>query len=375
MQFSVFLVALLSSAVAAQTSFDAASGLLVPPANQRGGLLVQMASFSKPISAYTVIYDVLIDGPQDSGYGGLLQLNGQDESDAELFLKKDDDTGKYGIGISGDYSGAIGEDEWHRLVFTIGPLKDEKDSMRLAKFVDGELVGNQTVELNRFEIKKTWDNQGGFMVLLHDNDGETQKLRLALFAYVGRTLSDDEVKKLGAASPGSITADVAGEDSTPYVAFSLADGDLDTGITASTKNSTEKASLVDRHLPAIALKEVVHTLMQPKEEMNLDLNEIFTSYRESELEFSVKTVLGESVSVNLDGTSVKVTAGEEMGWTDITLEATDKFNNSQTDLFRVRVVSSDKAFSMAVLVRMALSISSRMWWPWESSNGEKLSFN
>ncbi|WP_108261559.1 LamG-like jellyroll fold domain-containing protein [Mangrovicoccus ximenensis] len=159
---------------------DAAGGHVVDP-----GLAAAATSF-------TLVYDLLIPAGQ-SGYGGLAQFGTQNGDDAELFLNGD---GSFGIGISGQYDGAVAADAWVRLAFAVEDRGD--GSSVLSKYIDGALAGTQVVETGRFTV-----GPEGFLILA-DNDGETFGGYLANFAFAATALDAAAVAALGGATAEAI---------------------------------------------------------------------------------------------------------------------------------------------------------------------------
>ena len=76
-------------------------------------------------------------------------IHGLFDSYSQLFVR--DDRTTLSVGISGDYLGAIVPRQWTRLAVTVADNGD--GTSRLAKFIDGKLVGEQSVETDRFAIR------------------------------------------------------------------------------------------------------------------------------------------------------------------------------------------------------------------------------
>jgi hypothetical protein len=96
--------------------------------------------------------------------------------------------------------GIVPPNQWTRIAFTI--LDQGDGNSRLAKFVDGTLVGEQTVESQRYFI----DPANG-LLLFNDNDFETFNGRVAAFALVFSALSDATIADLGGADLGAFFQD------------------------------------------------------------------------------------------------------------------------------------------------------------------------
>ncbi len=141
---------------------------------------------------YTLVYDIYVANDQGS-WAGLFQTDLSNGSDGDLFIRRsDDDTG--GIGISGTYEGSFTYDAWNRVVFTVAV---EGDSHVLSKYINGDLVGTQTVSddlgNSRFSI-----GEDGFLIF-SDESNETMQIHTASFAFVPAALSDDAIAALGGA--------------------------------------------------------------------------------------------------------------------------------------------------------------------------------
>jgi len=110
------------------------------------------------VNSWTMVMDLLFTGSSHGAWRGLIQIDGG--GDAELFVN-----GGNGIGIGGNYSGAILSNTWHRVGFTF-----DLTNAVLNKYIDGTLVGSQayTGQDGRFAL-----TTAGFAVLFTDNDGET----------------------------------------------------------------------------------------------------------------------------------------------------------------------------------------------------------
>lgn len=172
--------------------YEANDGLAFAATGPDGGYSLMM-NFDGGIPQYTLLYDLLLGDEQPGTFGSLLQLDGENQSDGELFLRRDEES--YSIGISGVYDGSIRFNTWTRVVFTLTDLGG--GFSRLGKFIDGTLVGEQTVDNLRFQI-------GSTLFLFSDNDNETYNGRLGAFSLLREPLSDDDVSALGIAKPNGV---------------------------------------------------------------------------------------------------------------------------------------------------------------------------
>lgn len=147
------------------------------------GVLVTLPSFQNDLSTYTAVWDMQIDGLAVP-FQSLLQTNIGNTDDGELFIRSDG-----GVGINGNYDGAVTPEVWARIAITV---EDQGDSTAtLTKYLDGVLLDTQTVESDRF----TLPNEG--VLLLNDDNNETSTGYLAHFGVASRVLTPGEIVELG----------------------------------------------------------------------------------------------------------------------------------------------------------------------------------
>ena len=198
---------------------DAAEAVMAfPAATSAQGYLVKPAG-DAALTTYTLIYDLQIRPETMASYHALFQTDVTQDSDAELFLRWTGET-TYGTGISGQYEGQAAAGDWHRIGFT---LVDQGDgNSLLTKFIDGAVVGTQSVATSRFTIDATT----GFLIMT-DDDGETAQGFLSSFAFTDVALSTAQMAALGGTQRGGIfTADNAPGHATQF--------DFDTGTYAAS---------------------------------------------------------------------------------------------------------------------------------------------
>ncbi|CAH2603337.1 Metallophos domain-containing protein [Rhodovastum atsumiense] len=175
-----------------------------------GGYLIR-PGVSGSVTTFTLVYDLLIPAGQSSGYGALFQTDLSNRSDADLFLKRLS-ADSAGIGISGTYDGEVSLGGWHRIAFTFEGQGD--GSSVLSKYVDGALVGQQSVSTSRF----SFDGDSGFLILT-DEDGETWAGALSSFLFTTTALSEQQVAALGGTTAGGILAAAPAEGSATQFDF------------------------------------------------------------------------------------------------------------------------------------------------------------
>lgn len=178
-----------------QETFELDAGVVFLPYDPDGGWRL-ISGINSVVNSFSFFYDILLDEIQRGAFGSLLQLDGDNSSDGELFLRRNDD-GTYGVGISGQYDGIMLAGQWYRVAITI--LAEGNGSSRLKKFIDGKLVGEQVVDSSRFRV----DPDLGIL-LFGDNDDETFSGRLATIAAAAFALSDEQVLALRGPGPGGI---------------------------------------------------------------------------------------------------------------------------------------------------------------------------
>ena len=112
---------------------------------------------------YTLLMDILWPAASSGQWRSLIQIDDvqtiPNTTDGDLFVNPDN-----GIGI-GSYSGQLLPDTWHRIAFV-------KDGTTLSKYIDGELVGTQTLGAQgaRWNFLPA---PAGLAILFTDEDDET----------------------------------------------------------------------------------------------------------------------------------------------------------------------------------------------------------
>ncbi len=149
------------------------------------GVRVELPSFGPDLTSYTAVWDLRLDALP--GFQALLQTDPGQEGDGELFVRADG-----GIGINGDYDGAVLTDTWRRIAITVEDLGD--GTAQLSKYLDGVFLDDQTVSTDRFALSA----QTGFL-LLSDNDGETSTGYLSHFGLTDAVLDAAAIAALGGA--------------------------------------------------------------------------------------------------------------------------------------------------------------------------------
>ena len=152
---------------------------------------------------HTLIMDVKFPASSTDAWRGLWQTDTNNANDGEYFINPSN-----GIGISGNYTGTIAADTWHRVAFALDLTKTE-----LAKYIDGELVGTQT--LTGIDGRFAVGNAG---LLFADESDETAAGVVSSVQFRPFQLTADQIAALGGASADGIPLDL------PY--FEMIAGDV-----------------------------------------------------------------------------------------------------------------------------------------------------
>ncbi|MCO8146093.1 hypothetical protein NHN26_12770 [Rhodovulum tesquicola] len=288
------------------------------------GLRLALPEGLADIASYTMVWDVRV-GDMQSGWFAFLQTDVTQSGDGEFFARGSD----RGIGIGGDYDGALPFEEWARVAITVEDLGD--GTSRLSKYIDGVLIDQQSVSTARF----TLDAGTGFLILT-DNDGETAPGFLAHFGVTARVLAPAELAALGGADGAGpfgddgLSAQIGFDGYAPAVEFGFA------GVTLSDTVPVEK--------PVIAnpIKDMLVTPTTAP--ISFDLAEVFGAGATG---FAVTTSNGAAVDARIVDGTLALSFGA-LGHSDLVVTATDAAGNLLTDTVRVRV-AGEGAYTIAIL--------------------------
>jgi hypothetical protein len=145
------------------------------------------------VNAYTLIFDLYIPASSfaQDGWLGIYNSNASNTNDGDLFVRLSDG----GIGISGQYDGAVLPDTWHRIacVFEVNG-----GAITLRKYLDGVLVGTQSADAvdGRWSLYSRSDGTPWFF-LLTDDTGDATTGYLSSFFFVDRAIPEPEIEALG----------------------------------------------------------------------------------------------------------------------------------------------------------------------------------
>ena len=180
------------------------------------------------VNEYTLVFDMLIPASSfdDDGWLSLLNTNASNVNDGDFFIN----LGSSGIGISGDYSGRIQQDSWHRIALVCA---EENGSITLRKYIDGENVGEQNLGAvdGRWAVYSRNDANPFFYTLTDDN-GDASTAYLSSFLFTDGAMSNAEIAALGPAdADGILEVDSGcGDDCPPLFSRGMVEGVAGPGI-------------------------------------------------------------------------------------------------------------------------------------------------
>ncbi|RDJ19945.1 hypothetical protein DWF00_20845, partial [Bosea caraganae] len=173
-------------------------GFAAPAPVVDGFLIKPGFTGTAPLKSYTLALDIFVDDAYANKWFALLQTDPTNLSDAEFLVNANK-----GIGINGNYTGTFTWDAWHRIVLTVQDLGN--GNVSLGKYLDGTLVGTQSMPASRFQI----DPVKGFMIFSDDGASqvgalETQPGFVSSVMFTDQVLTGAQVTALGGAKAGGI---------------------------------------------------------------------------------------------------------------------------------------------------------------------------
>lgn len=161
------------------------------------------------VNQYTVILDVLYDS-LSTGWSSLWQTSTGNGNDGDAFFNPSG-----GLGISGQYHGALTLDVWHRVVLTYDLTRKE-----FSKYVDGVNLLSGTPVLSLHDSQVLADGTDGrwsmdpTALFLGDEDGDTRPVYISSLQVRSGRMTDAAVAALGTPTaykiPGCVQASVSG---------------------------------------------------------------------------------------------------------------------------------------------------------------------
>lgn len=286
------------------------------------GILVDLPAGSDDLASYTLVWDLLVD--KIGGYQSLLQIDPANASDGDFFIN-----GSGGIGINSDYRGSVPAGEWARIVLTVEDLGN--GNSKLSKYIDGELVGTQTMPTARF----TLEAEKGFL-LMADESGEVGTGYLAHFGLAEGALTAEEVAALGGVD---VDGPFAAGEGLGQVGF---DGNV-----AAPEFGLGGVEIVEDmpEPPAVELIDMKDMLVTPDSEaVSYDLTEVFGAGSHG---FSVTNSNGEAVATSIEDGVLTLDFGD-YGLSDLVVSAIGANGEELTDNIRVRV-AGEGAYTIAIM--------------------------
>lgn len=288
------------------------------------GLKIDLPEGAANLTSFTMVWD--LQTGTGGGYQSLLQLDATNASDGELFIRGDG-----ALGISGSYTGAVPAEVWTRIAVTVADQGN--GTSVLSKFIDGVLVGTQSVSTVRFTV----DAEKGFLIL-SDEDGETAPGYLAHFGLADRALSAAEVAALGTVDGDGPFA--AGEG-LAQLGFDGHAPTVEQGFAAVTL--TDTTPLPPEPEPVVnGLKDMLVTVGSAS--ASFDLTEVFGAGAH---DFAVTTTNGTAVAASITDGVLTLDYGA-LGLSDLVLTAVSASGAALDDHLRVRV-AGEGAYTIAII--------------------------
>jgi hypothetical protein len=144
---------------------------------------------------YTLIWDIKVPSSTANGYGSLLNTDTNNSADATFVIRKDGSTGS--IGTQGVYAGPVTYDAWHRIALTVADTG--AGGSEVTSYIDGSLASSHifTGSQNKYPLSSG-------LLLLADNDGETEACSLSAVYVADSVLNGTAIAALGGVSAAGI---------------------------------------------------------------------------------------------------------------------------------------------------------------------------
>ena len=194
------------------------------------GLNVNLNNGGATVGSYTMVWDVFRPGLSWEAWTPLYQTDVTNATDADFFINDGD-----GIGIEGQYHGVVangnGNVRWNRIAVTRDAVTGT-----LKKYLDGQLVGTQTLSDSR------WDITGGSFNIISDDNGESSGGYISSFRFVDNAMDQAVVEALGGVHANG--ANVAGQVPTADPA-TMTPGGFTIAILGDTQNYSSSQGRTD----------------------------------------------------------------------------------------------------------------------------------
>ncbi len=238
-----------------------------PSAGNGGGELVNQ---------WTLILDLMYPTESDQKWRAIFESDGRVTEDSDFFINTSN-----GIGISGNYTGNVTPNVWHR----IGIVIDQSNGVNvIRKYIDGVNVGSQAAG----GLDGRWALQPGYFAeLFNDNDGDVQPGYVNSIQLRDEVLTDGQMLALGGAvaagipqtipaipafiSSRSPDVDAQNVSAKPLIQVVLDAGGttvtadsikllLDDAATAATVTPSGNTFTASYQVPALLAAESTHTI-------------------------------------------------------------------------------------------------------------------
>jgi len=144
------------------------------------------------INDWTLVLDLLYPSESDGQWRAIIDTDDGLTPDSDFFVNAAN-----GIGISGNYSGQVQANTWHRIALVV-----ESSAGELRKYIDGVEVGVQTFA-NMLEGRWAM-TPGGTADLFTDNDGETALGYVNSIQFRNVALTAGQINAFGGAAAAGI---------------------------------------------------------------------------------------------------------------------------------------------------------------------------
>jgi len=142
---------------------------------------------------YTMIWDILLPAIE---WHSMYNTNELNINDGEFFVNP-----AGAIGISGNYSGSLSANTWHRVAMTV-----DLSTATMKKFIDGVNVGTQTIGGvdGRWALYTTAQTPTDFFILFGDESGEQLLCYVNSYLFEDRVWSEGEIASIGGPTAAGI---------------------------------------------------------------------------------------------------------------------------------------------------------------------------
>ncbi|HPD28647.1 MAG TPA: metallophosphoesterase [Phycisphaerae bacterium] len=159
------------------------------------------------INQYSLVLDLLYPAASTNAWRAILQTSRTNGNDADFFVGNGTTTpNANGIGVAGQYHGAIQPNTWYRVAVTV-----DLTTLTMAKYINGSLVGVQSLADSldgRWSLYST-NTAPDWLLLFADNDNDTKTGYVNSIQFRDYVMSAPEIAELGGPSANGIPLPVA----------------------------------------------------------------------------------------------------------------------------------------------------------------------